>query len=139
MLLKTGINALAVEQYAKAQQASYGRACMLYARSVELLDLIEVYPRIADIGFMVKGSVTFKEGKEVPARGWSFVRDAIAGNTFFEFSFSIRQKHLEVALTEAIQSMNPTAFRAPAKLIDYTIDSTAAYPVLATIQEGQKT
>ncbi|TFY61708.1 hypothetical protein EVJ58_g4329 [Rhodofomes roseus] len=139
MLLKTGIVTLTVEQYDKTQQALYGRACMLYARSVELLDLIGVYSAIADIGFMVKDSTTFKDGKEVPARGWSFVRDAIAGNTFFEFSFSIRQKHIESALREAIQSMDSTALQVPAKLVDYTIDSTAAYPVLATIQEGQKT
>ncbi|KAH9918655.1 FAD binding domain-containing protein [Fomitopsis serialis] len=139
MLLKAGVVALAVEQYDKAAQASYGRACMLYSRSVELLDLIGMYARIADIGFLVKETITFKDGKEVPARGWSFVRDAIAGNTFFEFSFSVRQKYLEAALREAIQYIDPTALRAPAKLIDYSIDPTAPYPVLATIQEDQRT
>lgn len=84
------------------------------------------------------------------------MRDAIVGNTFFDFrcdtpliiiiaasqlpdSFSIRQKYLEAALREAILSIDSTALRAPAKLIDYSVDPTAEYPVTATIQEAEMT
>ena len=46
---------MTLEKHDKTTQATaYGRACMLYSRSVELLDLVGIYPRIADIGFMVR-------------------------------------------------------------------------------------
>lgn len=49
-----------LEQYDKTEHALYGRACMLYPRSLELLDLIGIYDRIADTGFIIKhhGSVS---------------------------------------------------------------------------------
>jgi phenol 2-monooxygenase len=45
---------LLLEQYDKFEQALYGRACMLYAGSLEILDLLGIYDRIADIGFIVR-------------------------------------------------------------------------------------
>lgn len=42
------------EQYDKYEQALYGRACVLHAGSLELLDLIGIYDRIADTGFIAK-------------------------------------------------------------------------------------
>jgi phenol 2-monooxygenase len=42
------------DQYDKFEQAMYGRACVLHAGSLELLDLNGIYDRIADIGFIVR-------------------------------------------------------------------------------------
>ncbi|KZT00377.1 uncharacterized protein LAESUDRAFT_732313 [Laetiporus sulphureus 93-53] len=134
ILAKAGISVLAIEQHDKSEQALYGRACMLYARSLELLSLIGVYSRIADVGFVVRNATTFKDGKRVPARGWSFVQNAIKGKTYFDYSFSIRQKYIEDALRDAIAEFDPAAVQSPAKLLDFCVGDSQEYPIAATVQ-----
>ncbi|KAJ6549161.1 FAD binding domain-containing protein [Mycena sp. CBHHK59/15] len=80
------------EQYDKFEQGLYGRACMLYAGSLEILDLIGVYDRIADIGFTVRrvSATTFKDGIPTASRGWSFIENALERNkTMFDFSYPV--------------------------------------------------
>lgn len=73
ILLKNGLKALSVgqrraitsgwsililvrplERYSRTEQATYGRACVLYPRSLEFLDMVGIYERIADTGFIVR-------------------------------------------------------------------------------------
>ncbi|KAF9807578.1 hypothetical protein IEO21_08138 [Rhodonia placenta] len=137
LLLKAGLSVNVIERYNKAEQAMYGRACMLYSRSVELLDQIGIFDRIADIGYFVRDSTTFKDGIEIPARGWSFVREAAKGKTYFDFSFSIRQKHIEDTLRAAIAEMDPTAVHAPAILTALAVVTSNDHPIQATVEENE--
>ncbi|KAJ7702210.1 FAD binding domain-containing protein [Mycena rosella] len=112
---------------------------MLYAGSLEILDLLGVYERIADIGFIVQGTKTFKDGAEINGRGWSFINEAPRNSdTMFKFSSGIRQKYLEDVLRDVI-SETANVLKAPAKLLSYRIVESAEYPVIATIDEqGQR-
>ncbi|KAJ6528012.1 hypothetical protein B0H10DRAFT_1974135 [Mycena sp. CBHHK59/15] len=139
VLVHSGLKILTVEQYDKFEQGLYGRACMLYAGSLEILDLIGVYDRIADIGFTVRSATTFKDGMPTASRGWSFIENALERNkTMFDFSFSICQKHLEDALRDTIAEVDREVVKAPVKLLSYRIVESSSCPVIATIEEGGK-
>ncbi|KAJ7491217.1 2,4-dichlorophenol 6-monooxygenase [Mycena latifolia] len=136
ILVRSRLNVLAVEQYNKFEQRLYGRACMLYAGSLEVLDLLGLYERIADIGFTVAGTKTFKDGVEIEGRGWSFIDKALnISDTMFKFSFSIRQKYVEDVLRDAISKIDATVVNTPVKLLSYRIAESSEYPVIATIDE----
>lgn len=73
------------EQFDKVTQATYGRACMLYSCSVELLYLVWMYHRIADnIGYKAHACaimVLCTEGY----RGQHFLRFQVSLETMSEY------------------------------------------------------
>ncbi|KIJ36683.1 hypothetical protein M422DRAFT_179082, partial [Sphaerobolus stellatus SS14] len=139
-LLKQGLRVLNIEQHTKEGQSKHGRAVIFYPRSLELLDQLGLYEELADIGFITKNSVTFRNGEKVPARGWSFIQKAIDGNTNFDhwqaiFSLAVRQFLIEECYRKHIKELDPNALYAPAKLIEYSVDnSVPEYPVKAKIE-----
>ncbi|KAJ7702214.1 FAD binding domain-containing protein [Mycena rosella] len=150
ILVRSELKVLTVEQYDKFEQGHYGRACVLYPGSLEILELLGVYERIADIGFIIQGTKTFKDGAEINGRGWSFIDEALRNSdTMFKFwcplnfysfivsqlSFGIRQKHLEDVLRDFISKIDTDVVKAPAKLLSYRIAESSEYPVIATIDE----
>ncbi|KAF9468251.1 FAD binding domain-containing protein [Collybia nuda] len=140
ILLRSGLKVLTIEQYDKFEQAMYGRACVLYSGSMELLDLNGIYDRIADIGFIVRDAITFKDGEPSENRGWSFIDKAIVGQTHFDFSFTIRQKYIEDAIRVAISEIDPNAVRGRVKLINYQEAKSAQHSIIATLEhEGRIT
>ncbi|KAJ7725934.1 FAD binding domain-containing protein [Mycena metata] len=139
LLVRSGHKILTVEQYNKFEQGLYGRACMLYAGSLEILDLVGIYERVADIGFRVQNAVTYRDGVQSSSRGWSFVQAVLAeSDTMFKYSFSLRQKYLEDVLRDLIQEMDPSVVKAPAKLMNYRTVDSPRHPIVATIEhEGE--
>ncbi|KAI0938694.1 hypothetical protein AcW1_001642 [Taiwanofungus camphoratus] len=136
ILLKNGLKALSVERYSRTEQAAYGRACVLYPRSLEFLDMVGIYERIADTGFIVRGALTIKDGQTVPTRGWHFVQKVIDGNSYFDFCLGIRQKYIENAMVDAIEELDPDAVQAPARLLNFSVDKSSVHPVTAILDVG---
>ncbi|KAJ7165998.1 FAD binding domain-containing protein [Mycena filopes] len=135
LLMRSNHKILAVEQYNKFEQGLYGRACMLYTGTLEFLDLLGIYERVADIGVVVKEAVTYKDGVPCNSRGWTFIQDVLeASDTMFKHCFSLRQKYLEDTLRSVIQEKDQDAVQAPAKLVNYRIVDSPDYPVVATIE-----
>ncbi|KAF8591269.1 hypothetical protein K439DRAFT_1558153 [Ramaria rubella] len=132
-LLKAGLSVLTLEQHDKAQQAMYGRACMLYPRSLELLDQVGLFDSIADSGYIIRGAVTYKGRQELKTRGWTFIQEAIDGNTHFDYCFSIRQKISEEAFREKVRRLDPGTLRTPVQLLDFSVDNSQDHPVLARV------
>lgn len=88
ILQRSGVNAHVIERYDRAQQSKYGRACVLYAASIEHYEALGIYDRLADIGFIMPDSVTYKDGERVANRGWSFIRKALEdGQTFHHYRY----------------------------------------------------
>ncbi|KAJ7502511.1 FAD binding domain-containing protein [Mycena galericulata] len=136
LLVRTGHKILTVEQYDKLKKGLYGRACLIYAGSLEILDLVGIYERVADIGSIIKNAITFRDGVQSSTRGWSFIENALAeSDTMFKHTFGLRQKHLEDALLEAIEEIDSTAVRCPVKLVHYRSGNSTEYPIIATIQD----
>ncbi|KAJ7151211.1 2,4-dichlorophenol 6-monooxygenase [Mycena filopes] len=135
LLVGSSHKILTVEQYNKFEQGLYGRACMLYAGTLEILDLLGIYERVADIGFIVQEAVTYKDGVQSSSRGWTFLQNVLAASdTMFKHSFSLRQKYLEDALRAVIQETDQGAVQAPAKLVNYRIVDSSDYLITATIE-----
>ncbi|KAJ7577555.1 FAD binding domain-containing protein [Mycena floridula] len=131
---------LTVEQYDKFEQGLYGRACVVHSGTLEILDLVGIYDIVADTGFIVRDHATFKEGVRSESRGWSFVtKSHNTGNTMFDFSFGLRQKHVEDALRSTISAMDDQVVQAPVKLLTYRVTNATDYPVIATLEERGKT
>ncbi|KAJ6594574.1 FAD binding domain-containing protein [Mycena capillaripes] len=140
VLVRSGHRILTVEQHDKLKQGVYGRACLFYTGSLEILDMIGIYERVADIGFIVKEATTFIDGVPSNTRGWSFIEHTLAkSDTMFKYCLSLRQKHLENALLADIEKFDSTAVNAPVKLVHYHTVDSSEYPVVATIQVQGKT
>lgn len=139
ILAKNGVDVMIVEQYEREEQAMYGRACVLYPRSLELLDLNGLYEHMADMGFIIRDSVTINDGKVVPGRGWHFVQDVINGHCCLDFCLNLRQKYVEDAVKGALDQVNPKIFNAPVKFLNYTVDNSGTFPVTSTLhlQSGE--
>ncbi|KZS95130.1 FAD/NAD(P)-binding domain-containing protein [Sistotremastrum niveocremeum HHB9708] len=136
-LLKLGVSVHLVERYEKSTQAIYGRACILWPRTLELLDQLGVYEDLSDIGFVLRGADTYRDGKRLEGRGWSFVGNASRGKTFFTHHIGVRQKYSEDVFRRFIRGIDPTALSAPDVFVDYVQDETnAEYPITANIQKN---
>ena len=61
-LTRLGILTLTIEQFDKTQQDMYGRACTLYPRTIEMLDKLGLLDEKLQVGFIGRGSVTYKYG-----------------------------------------------------------------------------
>ncbi|KAJ7573733.1 FAD binding domain-containing protein [Mycena floridula] len=134
------LKVLAVEQYDKFEQVLYGRACFVYSGTLEMLDLVGVYDIVADTGFITRDAATFNNGVSRENKGWSFLsRTHKIGNTMFDFSFGLRQRHVEDALRSTILAIDDQVVQAPVKLLTYRVTDATDYPVIATLEEGGKT
>ncbi|KIJ36388.1 hypothetical protein M422DRAFT_34345 [Sphaerobolus stellatus SS14] len=133
MRAKQKLSVLNIEQHVKADQANYGRAVVLYPRSMEMLDQLGLFDEIREIGFITKGSATFKNGQKVESRGWSFIDEAIRGSSNFEYCLGIRQPFTEECFRNRIGEIDANALTAPAKLIDFSVNNVSEYPVTAQI------
>jgi phenol 2-monooxygenase len=92
-LARLGRSTLAVEQHDKTQQGIYGRACILFPRTIEMLDQLDLLDEMSQVGFIGKASVTYEDGQRVHHRGWDFIGRVT--DTYFDHCLKIRQKYSE--------------------------------------------
>ncbi|KZT32761.1 FAD/NAD(P)-binding domain-containing protein [Sistotremastrum suecicum HHB10207 ss-3] len=130
---KMGLKVQCLEQHDRARQGLYGRACVLFARTLELMDQLGVYQDISEIGYIMKGAYTYRDGQPVVGKGWVFVDKTLKDNTFFEYTIGIRQKYSEDVFRKYISQIDPEACQAPATLIDYKDDPSQEYPITAIV------
>ncbi|KAG9845176.1 hypothetical protein KCU77_g8942, partial [Aureobasidium melanogenum] len=130
-LARLGLSTYTVEQFDKTQQAMYGRASTLYPRSIELLDQLDLADAMSQVGFVDRGSVTFKNGRRVHGRGWDFI--SRMHDTFFGYCLNIRQKYSEDIFRNAYERCGGK-LHTGAKLIDFTVDDNAADDYKVKIQ-----
>ncbi|KIJ38975.1 hypothetical protein M422DRAFT_33024 [Sphaerobolus stellatus SS14] len=100
---------------------------------MELLDQLGLLDQIRETAFLTRGSATFKNGQEIESRGWSFVQEAIDGNTNFDYCLGIRQPYTEDSIRGRLDDLDTNVLTAPAKLIKYSIDNASEYPVTAQV------
>ena len=100
-LARLGIRTLTIEQFDKTQQDMYGRASTLYPRTIEMLDQLGLLDEMAQVGFIGRASVTYKDGQKVQDRGWDFLHKI--SDTFFTYCLNIRQKYSEDIFRTALE------------------------------------
>ncbi|KAK5119752.1 hypothetical protein LTR85_007328 [Meristemomyces frigidus] len=110
----------------------YGRACTLHSRTLEMLDQLELFDDLAQIGVVGNRNFTYKDGKKVQGRGWT-IFEKLAGKTFFDYSLNIRLKYSEDVFRAKLAELGVT-IHAPVKLETFSLDEGTAddYKVRAT-------
>ena len=132
-LARMGIKTYAVEQHDKSTQAMYGRACVLYPRTMEMLDQLDLGETLQQIGFIGRSTVTYHDGVRVRGRGWGFISKPL--DTFFDYCLNIRQKYSENVFRDAAKALG-TSMHSNTKLVDFTIDDGQSdYKITAKLQE----
>jgi len=97
----------------------YGRASTLHSRTLEMLDQLDLYDDMAQVGLGSKRSFTYRNGRLVQGRGWDTLIGQ--GKTFFDFMLNIRLKYSEDIFREKLLGMG-VEVNAPVKLVDFSID-----------------
>lgn len=82
----------------------YGRACSLYPRTLEMLDQLELLDEFLQIGLVGRGSVSYKGGQRVTARGWHQFFTQM-GETFHNYILNIRLKYSERLIQDAYEKL----------------------------------
>ena len=134
-LARLGLSTYVVEQFDKTQQAMYGRASTLYPRTIEMLDQLDLADTMNQIGFIGRGSATFKDGKRIHGRGWDFI--SRMHDTYFNYCLNIRQKYSENVFRDGFEAAGGKVI-AGAKLKDFSIDdSVDDYKVRIQVEDAQ--
>ncbi|MCJ1317636.1 hypothetical protein MMC15_002961 [Xylographa vitiligo] len=133
-LARAGVKTYTVEQYDKSTQGMYGRACVLYPRTLEMLDQLDLGETLAQIGFIGRSAVTFHDGKRINGRGWGFISEPL--DSFFDYCLNIRQKYSENVFRDAALEYGST-IHSNTKLIDFSVhEGPSHYPVTAELEEN---
>ncbi|KAK3618892.1 hypothetical protein LTR56_024363 [Elasticomyces elasticus] len=88
-----------------------------------MLDQLDLYDDMAQVGLVGRRSVTFKDGKQVGGRGWTKVVEGLT-DTFFDFSLNIRLKYSEGILRRRNTELGGTV-HALVRLVDMLLDENA--------------
>jgi phenol 2-monooxygenase len=134
-LTRLGILTLTIEQFDKTQQDMYGRACTLYPRTIEMLDQLGLLDEMLQVGFIGRGSVTYKDGQRVNDRGWDFLSRMT--DTYLDYCLNIRQKYSEDIFRSALERYSVNV-NAGWSLKDFTIDDAVGnYKIPATMTDSK--
>lgn len=133
-LTRLGISVHLIDAANKASPdfPMYGRASTLMPRTLEMLDQLDLFDDMAQVGLVGKRSFTYRDGKRVQGRGWSIMEN-LSGSTFFDYSLNIRLKYSEDIFRAKLTEMG-VQVHAPVKLENFVLDDSAEsdYKVHAT-------
>lgn len=111
----------------------YGHACMLYPRTLEILDQLDLYDDLSQLGFASDRSWGYKDGEHIN-RKWGFFDSPHSkmDTTFFNTVLNIRLKHSEDIFRKRLMDKG-VQVHAPVKLVDFQHDqkATDGYQVTA--------
>ncbi len=115
-------------------QETFGRACTLWPRSLELLELLHVGRDIVQEGFASRSSVNFKDGQRSNERGWASLFDHLK-TSYHDYVLNIRQRHSEDVLRHRYQSYGRSLWEGW-ELTSYVEDSTLndGFNITATVE-----
>jgi len=132
-LARLGIKTYTLEEHDKSTQGMYGRACVLYPRTLEMLDQLDLGEALAQIGFIGRSAVTYHDGKSIHGRGWGFISKPL--DTFFDYCLNIRQKYSENIFRDAAERLG-SSVHSNTKLIGFTVDDGQSdYKITAELRE----
>ena len=135
-LARCGVSTYIVEQHERAKQSAYGRAAMIAPRTLEMLDQLDLADALGQIGFVVRGQVSYKNGKRVESltAASSNIKD-----TFFDYCLLCRQRYTEDVIRDAYGRLSDRHIHYGARLVDFTVgDKDTEYGVSSVIDSGDE-
>lgn len=70
----------------------YGRACSMYPRTLEMIDQLDLFDDMAQVGLATNSNATYANGRRVQGRGFSLIGQ-LGIKTFFDYTLNIRLKY----------------------------------------------
>ena len=117
-LARYGVSTHVVEQHERAQQTRYGRAAMIAPRTLEMLDQLDLADQLGQIGFVVRGQSSYKNGEKVDSVS-SAASDIT--DTFFDYLLLCRQRYTEDVIREGYSRFSDGAVQYGARLTGFSV------------------
>ncbi|KAF2163232.1 hypothetical protein M409DRAFT_26276 [Zasmidium cellare ATCC 36951] len=102
----------------------YGRASTLFARSLEMLDQLDLYDALAQEGLHSCQTFTYRNGERVHGRGWKIFENPGSSGTFFEETMNLRLKFSEDIIRGKLEELGGEV-HAPWKVVGLEVDEDA--------------
>lgn len=131
-LARYGLSTSIVEQHDRNQQILYGRAAMIAPRCLEMLEQLDLLDDLLQIGFVVRGQVSYKNGQrvEMTTHASSNISD-----TFYDYLLLCRQKYTEEVFHGRYVKVSGGSAQYGVKLLDYHVsEGPDPYRVTSTLQ-----
>ena len=133
-LARYGLSTYIIEQNERLKQTLYGRAVMIAPRSMEMLEQLDVAEELIQIGFVVRGQITYRDGQRVEEEQLGSVDEA---ETFFDYLLLLRQKYTEDIIGAAYRQCSGRPIHYGTKLVGYRlIEHASDHKVEATLSVG---
>ena len=117
-LARSGISTYIAEQHERAKQSAYGRAAMIAPRTLEMLDQLDLADALGQIGFVVRGQVSYKDGERVESLT---AASSDISDTFFDYVLLCRQRYTEDVIRDGYGRYSGMGVHYGARLVDFTI------------------
>ena len=133
-LARYGLSTCIIEQKERLKQTLYGRAAMIAPRSMEMLEQLDLAEELMQMGFVVRGQLTYRNGQRVEDEQLGSTDD---DETFFDYLLTLRQKYTEDVIGAAYRKCSGRSILYGTKLQGYRlIKSASDHKVEATISAG---
>ena len=135
-LARNDVSTYIVEQHERAKQSAYGRAAMIAPRTLEMLDQLDLADALGQIGFVVRGQVSYKNGERVESltAASSNIKD-----TFFDYLLLCRQRYTEDVIRESYARVSGKKVHYGARLVDFSVGGkNAEYGVDSIVESRDK-
>ena len=134
-LARYGISTCIIEQNERAKQTMYGRAAMIAPRTLEMLDQLDLTDALGQIGFVVRGQASYKDGvrTESKSAASSDIKD-----TFFDYLLLCRQRYTEDIIREGYERYCKNSVEYGSRLLDFNLAEDKREPmVVSTIEDRE--
>ena len=135
-LARSGVSTYVIEQHERAKQSAYGRAAMIAPRTLEMLDQLDLADDLGQIGFVVRGQVSYKDGERVESLTAS---SSNISDTFFDYLLLCRQRYTEDVIREGYGRYSGKGVHYGARLVNFAVGGgDEQHAVKSTIETRDK-
>ncbi|CAF9914853.1 hypothetical protein IMSHALPRED_002260 [Imshaugia aleurites] len=131
-----GVSSYVVEQHERSKQITYGRAAMIAPRTLEMLDQLDLADALGQIGFVVRGQVSYKHGERVESLT---AASSNISDTFFDYLLLCRQRYTEEVIRDGYDRYSRRSVHYGARLVDFSVGSRdEEYAVKSAVETKDK-
>ena len=130
------ISTYVIEQHERSKQSAYGRAAMIAPRTLEMLDQLDLADALGQMGFVVQGQVSYKDGHRVESLT---AASSNISDTFFDYLLLCRQRYTEDVIRGGYCKYGGRTVHYGSKLINFAIgENDEGYAVKSNIEAQDK-
>ena len=130
-----GVSTYVVERNDRTKQTTYGRAAMIAPRTLEMLDQLDLADALGQIGFVVRGQVSYKNGERVDSLT---AASSNISDTFFDYLLLCRQRYTEDVIRDGYSKHSGRSVHYGARLVDFAVGGRDEKYAVKSIVETQE-